>query len=71
MIVQNKINVRGEITNKTDNRISQICIVIQGGFLSKLNNGACMIIPYQSINQSINQSVNQSINVFQGKIQTA
>ena len=48
MIVQNKIKVQGESANKTDNRTSHISI-IQGEFQYKLNNGACTIIPYLTV----------------------
>ena len=36
--------MQGELENKTDNRS-----IVQGGFWYKLNNGACAIIPYPTV----------------------
>ena len=45
MIAQNEINVQGGLAKKTDNRKS----IVQEGFQYKLNNGACTIIPYLTV----------------------
>ena len=45
MIAQNEMKVQEVLANKTDNR----SLIIQGGFQYQLNNGACTIIPYQTV----------------------
>ena len=49
MIAQNEINVHVELANKTDNRM--VSYKKQEGFQCKLNNDACKIIPYPTVEE--------------------
>ena len=49
MIAQNEINVQVELANKTDNRT--VSYKKQEGFQYKLNNDACNIIPYPTVEE--------------------
>ena len=48
MIAQNEINVQVELANKTDNRTVSYK---KQGFQYKLNNDACKIIPYPTVEE--------------------
>ena len=55
MIAQNEIKVQGVLANKNTVSYKHIIIaqshisIIQGGFQYKLNNHACTIIPYPTV----------------------
>ena len=55
MIVQNKINVQGELANKTDNHTVSYKHptgrILNTNFKHELNNDTCRIIPYPTVQE--------------------
>ena len=67
MIVQNKINVQGGKQIEVIIAQSHISI-IQGGFLYKLNNGACTIIPYPTVEVKSSSDANKTRYILPSRL---